>query len=760
MSIAELESTGGVTSAQLDDAPGPVEAGIEATVSDAAMAPEADQSSVPIGRYALAVGASTLGAAAMAGGIFNGVSPRVYAAAAGLLGVGLAVAASRLRSTTVAMLVIALGLFGIGVLLVLPSGADGLVGLGPLVRQAVSAGRNLRPPIDLTAGWIAILGWVMATVGFGATWTAVVMRRPSLAILLPLGLAGIATISVPHDQQLASGLVVFLLFAVALGVVSGAGRASSERRPAGYELRRAARALPVMAAITGAMYLLASQASFLFPHPLVDPASQAQQPKTVPLTQVPDTVLFEVKSTLTGPWVIGTLDVYDEQDGSWRLPPYDESQLVPVPRNGVVDPTQRSALKAAITIKALSGAVLPGLPNTALIVANGPQLDFDSRSQNIRIVEGQLQSGFSYTVAAPALPAIATLRKDNVAPPLALRQFTAMPAPPPAVQALLQRAPKTSKWDEFDFLRSYVLQNVVAKGQGVPAPVPISRVQAILVSPASGASPFEIVALQAMLGRWIGLPARIGYGYDRGTKVGGLLQVHPSDGAVFPEVYFPGHEWLPVIGTPAKAEATQGGDPRFQQRRTDVAPSSDIAVPIFLPLVVPPDSQLLATIRGVVLIAIAVAACLWLVYLLLPVMQKAYRRSRRRSAAGAAGPRARIIQAYAEWRDAGTDYGYRHPSDTPLMFVGRFVADEEHTELAWLVTRALWGDLQMRFDDEVAADAEAHARSLLRRLAAAHPLSVRVSAALSRLSLRDPFDERSLERIRAQEEEHDVSSAA
>ena len=57
-------------------------------------------------------------------------------------------------------------------------------------------------------------------------------------------------------------------------------------------------------------------------------------------------------------------------------------------------------------------------------------------------------------------------------------------------------------------------------------------------------------------------------------------------------------------------------------------------------------------------------------------------------------PSARIALAYAEFRDVATDYGFSHPSDTPLMYLERFIDDDEHTELAWLVTRVLWGDLQ------------------------------------------------------------------
>lgn len=105
----------------------------------------------------------------------------------------------------------------------------------------------------------------------------------------------------------------------------------------------------------------------------------------------------------------------------------------------------------------------------------------------------------------------------------------------------------------------------------------------------------------------------------------------------------------------------------------------------------------------------------------------------------AGGPRARIALAYGEWRDLATDYGYGHHTDTPLQYLRWFGRDDEHFELAWLVTRAMWGDLRDHVDDVDAANAEELSRALRRRLAMAHTPLLRAIAALSRLSLRDPY---------------------
>jgi hypothetical protein len=73
------------------------------------------------------------------------------------------------------------------------------------------------------------------------------------------------------------------------------------------------------------------------------------------------------------------------------------------------------------------------------------------------------------------------------------------------------------------------------------------------------------------------------------------------------------------------------------------------------------------------------------------------------------------------------------------MFLDRFFEDDEHKELAWLATRAIWGDLRGRVSLDMAVVAEELSRALRRRISQAHPGTVRFIALLSRLSLRDPF---------------------
>ena len=691
-------------------------------------------------RVAIAVAFPVMAAGVMVGGVFTGVGARFYAVIAGLLGVALAAAASRFRKPLVANVAVAVGLFAIGLLMVIPSGAGNVGALRGLVSEAASSGDVLRPPVPLTAGWQAIIGWLMGIVGFVATWLATVVGRGSLALLVPLPIAAIAGISVPKDQQVGSGLAVLVLFAIGLGMLSSAQAVGEgdERPPLAYEVRKALKSLPLIAAITVALYFLA-QADFLFPDPAIDPTQEPQKPKTVPLSQVEDRVLFEVESSISGPWRTGSLDVYDGKD--WRLPPFAENSLEDVPRDGIVDKELAPGVRAKFTVAGLGGTVLPGLPNMVGIVAEGPRLAYDDRNGNIRVAQGQVQAGLVYNVTAAALPSIDELKAERSVVPDRMRRFASIPIdPPPAMQTLLDQAKSQfpDRWQQFDFIRTYLLDNVTAAGPGIPKSIDGERVQDMLAGSKEG-SPFEIVASQAMAARWLGLPSRIGYGFDGGELIGERFQVRPANGATFVEVYFPSFKWLPVIGTPRKAKPTVGGEANQQQFDPSVLPADEASVELFLPVLVPPESPFGRQVQRVVMIVVPVLLLLLLLYVTFPILRKAVVRARRRAAAERAGPRARIALAYAEFRDYATDFGFRHSTDTPLMFLDRFLDDPEHIEFAWLVTRALWGDLQDVVAPDMATAAEELSRSLRRRVASAQPATVRAVALVSRLSLRNPY---------------------
>ena len=689
-------------------------------------------------RLAVAVALPTLALAITTGGIFTGVSGRIYAAVSGLLGIALAFGLRRQRRPLLTNVFAVVGLFGIGLLMLGASGVENIPDARTLAAEAAKSGNVLRPPVGMTPGWQAIIGWLMGIVGFTAAWIALVVRKPALGLLLPIPLATIPAISVPEDQQVITGIVALILFAIGLGVLSSASTVTEgdERPSAAYEARRALRALPLIAVITVALIAL-SQTNFLFPDPYIDPAEEPQRPRSIPLSEVEDRVLFIVESPITGPWRIGGLDVYDGKD--WRLPPFNQNRLEDVPGSGVVDPDLQPGVRARFTIAGLGGAVLPGLPNIRGIAAEGPKLAYDSRNGNIRVSQGQVQAGLSYVVVAAALPQVAELEAIPAGPvPAEVAEYVQIPPAPPGVQSLIDQAPTTSQWAKFDYLRNYVLDNVTVTGAGVPISITPERVEDMLGGVKEG-TPYEIVAAQAMLARWIGVPSRIGYGFDGGDVIDGRTSVRPKHGANFVEVWFPGYKWLPVIGTPRQARPTVGSDAAEQQFDPNIQPSDEVSVSLFLPVVTPAQRDVAAIIKRALLIGVPALLLIAVAYFLFPILRKAWVRSRRRTAARAAGPRARIALAYADWRDTATDFAFAHPTDTPLMFLDRFAEDDEHTEFAWLVTRALWGDLQEDLTPDMAEAAEELSRSLRRRLAQSQPATVRGVAAISRASLRHPY---------------------
>ena len=699
----------------------------------------------PSMRLAVAVGFPVAAAALMIGGVFRGVEPRIYAVVAGILGVALAAIVVRVKRPIVALAAMVVGLFVIGVLMVVPGNPSDAGSVAALARDSARHSDLLRPPVPFEPGWHAIVGWLLAIIGFAAAWLAMAVRKPSIALLLPLPFAAFAGISVPDNQQVASGLAVLVLFAIGLGLLSSEQSVGDddERPPIGYEIRKAIKAMPLLAVIVVALYFV-SKAGFLFPSPAIDPTKQPQKPKTVPISEVQDRELFQVTSPISGPWRMGALDFYEPSDGTWRLPPFNEDNLVDVKRSGVVNDRLKGGVQATFVIKGLGGAVLPGLPNPVGVVAKGIDsgLQYDTRTNNIRLRDGQVKSNLTFTAVAAKLPSVDDLRKTVRAVPRELKQFTELPAPPPAAQELIDTAKSKypDDWDRFDYLRTYVLDNVVAKGVGTPVAVDMDRVQEILSK--LQASPYEMVALQAMFGRWVGLPARIGYGFDGGDVVEGksqTLSIRPRNGASFPEVYFDDFGWLPVIGKPKKAEATVNSDPNQQQVDPNVLPSDDVAAQVYLPIIVPPPSTAAKQLAVTLLALLVLALIIGLAYMTYPALRKARLRGKRREAALRDGPRARVALAYSEWRDYATDLGFSHPNDTPLMFLDRFVPDDEHTELAWLVTRGLWGDLQDELDDDHATAAVEISRSLRRRLGSTQPATLRAVAVVSRLSLKHPY---------------------
>jgi len=694
--------------------------------------PSVQEIARPILAAALAAAAGGL----VAGGIFGSWGARATGLVGAFAGAGWAFLALRSRRSTAVQAAFPLAVVGAAIIAVVLRG-ESPGELPTLLGDAVDSGRLFRPPVPFDPGWSAILVGLFATIGFAAAWVGAALGRSRLAVALPLPLVGLTAITQPEGSELVAGLCAFVPILAALAVLFGGDRERASQLGSEFELKRGLRgallAVPAIALIVGA-----SQASFLFPEPVYDPTDQPQKPKPVPLSAAADRVLFEVDSPdgFTGPWRTGALDVYE--DGAWKLPPYDPDRLEDIPADGIISETrlEESDKTVTITLRDLGdGVVLPLLGGTTTFSGDVDDLAFDPRTQLLRLRSGRAPKDVAYAIT---LPDYATDDQLNAATAASgpAEQLEA-PEPPAAVRSLLAQAPQTTSWEMLDFLRSKLLDNVSAAGPGSPVDVTPARV-AEMFEPEAKATPFEIAAAEALLARWAGIPARVGFGFDGVNDEDGVLTVRPKNAAQWLEVHFDGYGWVPLVGAPKQAEASLETDPndRFDP---NVVPSDDVAVEIFLPFQLEDLTQLYQRIRNEILrygpVLLALVA-LWITW---PFFGKLHRRAKRRRWAARLGPREQVAVEYAELRDLATDLSIADIYSTPLEYLYEVRDDAEHAELSWLVARSLYGDMKDTVDEDDVAAAELMGASVRRRLRQAQPVLTQVGALLSRASIAQPY---------------------
>ena len=521
---------------------------------------------------------------------------------------------------------------------------------------------------------------------------------------------------------------------------------TTSRPPLAYELRRAAGRSRCIARHHRRAVLRCRRPTSCSRDRSSTRPQEPQKPKTVPLSEVEDRVLFEVESAhhrARGASAASTSTT--ARTGGCRPSPRTSSRTCPGPASST--PSSRRACEPRFTVAGLGGAVLPGLPEHRRHRRRGPEA---------RLRRAQRQHP---PVAGPG-PGRAQLHGRRRRPADDRRPRRPSTEPPPAGVAAVHRdrrrrrrrswrcsigqgADAPTSGTQFDFLRTYVLDNVTADGRRA-ARERHARAGRRTCSPAarrarpSRSSPPRRCsrAGSAPVAHRLRLRRRRA---GRRTRSRCARATAPT----FVEVYFPGYKWLPVIGTPKQGQAHRSAATRASSSSTrQSCRATTSRCRSSCPSSTPPEQHPRpAAQRGGPGDRWCRSSCSpLLVYLFYPAVRKAIVRAPPPRAATAAGAAPGIALAYAEWRDYATDFGYRYPTDTPLMFLDRFVDDDEHTELAWLVTRALWGDLQ---DDADARDWRPSPRSCRAPCAGAsaprQPATVRVVAAFSRLSLRDPF---------------------
>lgn len=724
--------------------PGPLDGDAEASSApEARLVTEGVETSAPSPvATSFAVFLAVAAAGWMVGGIFQGLLPRFVGVGGALIGCGSVALSFRTRRPSAVQYLGIVAAVVVGVALVAPDAGGGSANLPGLVTEALRTGGLANPPVPFDPGWRFILVVVMALFGGGAASLSIALRQPKLGIFVPLPLVLAAALVQPAKTPVYLTAIGIVLIPAALTVSHGVELARDGSTSGRFEVRRLARSAGIVVVMLAALIIL-GQLGLLAPSSSQTQVVPPQRPQQPPPQA--DRVLFTVESARELTWRLGALDGYDGK--GWLLPPYDPAGLVDfTDRDGVrvpdpddfTVPVPRTAetIEATFTVSDIAGHVLPSLAGLLSVDGADGALRLEPRSETLRLPDRRVPSGYRYTIRAIVPPGGAQLAAAGV-PPESMREFLDVPAPPPEVVRLLAKAPQ-NLYDRLQYVRNAYYKNVVASGGGKPVDVPPSRVVEMM----SGvdASPYEITAGEVLLARWAGIPARIGFGYYSGQRPPGknsVFEVRPRNGATWLEASFSGYGWVPFVGVPPKAKGSLSDDEK--KKNPAVTASANLALTTYIPVRVTSVKLFFEIVRYWLVRVVPLLLLLGVVGWLYPGALKAVRSLRRRRWARGRAPVDALLVAYAEFRDAAEDLNVGDVADSPLEFVRNMTSDAEHDELAWLVARAFWGDLQR---DLRARDAEAGAvmaRNLTRRLRRAQTPTTRLLALGARASLRRPY---------------------
>ncbi|HVT75620.1 MAG TPA: transglutaminaseTgpA domain-containing protein [Acidimicrobiales bacterium] len=689
-------------------------------------------SAVSLGLAVVSGALSAVGAAWMIGGLFRGSGARLVGVLGVVIGCGLVYLGTRLRSSVVNYLVLPSALV-VGALLMGSASGAGTSSLPSLVKDAATTSHVLQPPIDFAPGWRLIIVVVLALLSAAACTLSLSLNRPRLAVAVPAPLTVVAALVQPGASAITTSAVAVAFVMMALAT-SYAADGVGESFDTAFELRRLGRSALAGVVLVTAL-ILASKVSFLFPDTQPNHVVPPRRPPVSP--PQPDVPLYAVKGALDGPLRVGVIDVYSTKDGAWLLPPVDNHRLkrlhlpadVPKAPAPSGTPTQ-----ITVTIEQAKGHVLPTIAGTRH-VAGDATTDYDPRTDTFALATRPVFTGLHYTLAANPAPNGEQLSRITGAVPDSLREFLAAPPVPPAVEALLQKAPQ-APFARLQALRTELYSHFVAAGQGKPTDVDADRVVELLDG--GTGNPYELTASEALLARWAGIPSRMGFGYfDGEKKANGVTEFRPANAATYLEVYFAPYGWVPVIGTPPKAQQSLSNNQRNNDANIQASP--ELGINVYLPVLAPRQLPIYEYARYYLVRVLPVVLLLGALVLLYPVVLKRTRRRRRRVWGLAHGPAAQVAVAYCELRDQMIDLALPGRAMTPLELVELVDDDEEHAELAWLATRGLWGDLRGQLTADDALVAQRLAASVSDRITKAQPETARLLAAVSRASLRHPY---------------------
>ena len=673
----------------------------------------------------------------MCAGIFRGGLAKGVGLLGPAIGAGAVALSYRTRRPSLIQYLALPAAIAAGALLVIPDATGGTANLPGLVAEAIRTGGVAQPPIAFDPGWRFILVVLTAVLATAGASLATGLNRPKLGIFLPVPLVFAAALVQPKDGSTLTTAVALGLVVAALAVAYGVELASEGATSGQFEFRRLGRGAGVVAVLMIALFGLA-QAGFLFPETDRDQVVPPKRPEVQPPQA--DRVIFTVDAERTLPWRFGVLDVY--QDNAWMLPPFDTSRFLEIGPDGTIpDPpdapaiADRETLEATFTVADIEGHVIPTIAFAQAVQRDDFLVDADPRTQMLRLPDVRARSGMTYTVTASVPPDAAALAEAPEPGP-EFAEFLEAPEPPSEVLVLLQQAPTDNRFERLQFVRNTFFQSVIAAGQGEPVDLPPTRVVDMLEG--GEATPYEITAAEALLARWAGIPARIGYGFFGGEKTdpsSQTFEVRPKHGSTWLEAYFGGIGWVPILGTPPRAKSSISE----QERNPDpeIRPTEELALTVYVPIKLQSIQLLFVVVRYWLAVTMPIVAGALLIWSFFPGPLKAARRFVRRRRAS--GPAERVVTAYAEFRDVANDLNVSDPTATPLEFLGAIEPDAEHGELAWLVTRAIWGDLTRDLRTEDAEAAEDMAASVARRLRRGQPAITRVLGYGSRASLRDPY---------------------